>query len=56
MSVEELKRILGDQRETLESLENCRLIERDLPFDVYLYISRPNVLAILGARRSSKST
>ena len=56
MSVEELKRVLGDQRETLESLENYRLIERDLPFDVCQYLSRPNVLAILGVRRSGKST
>ena len=53
---EELKRVLRDQREYLYTLDKQRIIDRDPPFDVKPYLSRPNVLAILGVRRSGKST
>lgn len=56
MNIEELKRILGDQKEYLNSLEKEKIIERELPFNVTPYISKPNVLSILGVRRSGKST
>jgi predicted AAA+ superfamily ATPase len=56
MNIEELKRVIRDQREYLETLENEKLVERDLPFDIEPYLSKPNVLAILGVRRSGKST
>ncbi|QIW24491.1 ATP-binding protein [Sulfolobus sp. S-194] len=56
MNIEELKRVIRDQRDYLASLEKQKLVERDLPFNVKPYLSKPNVLAILGVRRSGKST
>ncbi|BAB67012.1 hypothetical protein STK_19190 [Sulfurisphaera tokodaii str. 7] len=56
MNIEELKRVIKDQREYLESLEKQKIIERELPFNVEQYLSKPNILAILGVRRSGKST
>ncbi|BDC17897.1 AAA family ATPase [Acidianus sp. HS-5] len=56
MNIEELKRILNDQKEYLQSLDEEKIIERELPFDVSPYLLRPNVLSILGVRRSGKST
>nr|WP_155864419.1 ATP-binding protein [Acidianus infernus] len=45
-----------DQRARLErKFENERIIERDVP-NLKKYLSHPNVLAILGVRRSGKST
>ncbi|BCU70023.1 ATP-binding protein [Stygiolobus caldivivus] len=52
----EIKQVLLDQKVRLErKLEKERVIERDVP-DLKKYLSRPNVLAILGVRRSGKST
>ncbi|BCS94158.1 ATP-binding protein [Metallosphaera javensis (ex Sakai et al. 2022)] len=52
----ELKQVLLDQRTRLERrLESEKLIERDVP-DLERYLVSPNVLAILGVRRSGKST
>jgi len=48
--------VIKDQREYLESLEKQKIIERELPFNVEQYLSKPNILAILGVRRSGKST
>ncbi|MUM64974.1 AAA family ATPase [Acidianus infernus] len=52
----EIKQVLVDQRARLErKFENERIIERDVP-NLKKYLSHPNVLAILGVRRSGKST
>ncbi|QGA68937.1 ATP-binding protein [Sulfolobus sp. E11-6] len=51
-----IRQILLDQRARLErKFEKERIIERDVP-DLKRYISVPNILAILGVRRSGKST
>ncbi|WP_338602782.1 ATP-binding protein [Sulfolobus tengchongensis] len=56
MNVEELKRIVSDQQETAnEKLNDKRIIDRDVP-DLLHYLIIPNALAILGVRRSGKST
>ncbi|BDC18651.1 ATP-binding protein [Acidianus sp. HS-5] len=52
----EIKQVLIDQKSRLErKFEKEKIIERDVP-DLKKYISQPNVLAILGVRRSGKST
>ena len=52
----EIKQVLVDQKFRLErKFERERIIERDVP-DLKRYLSQPNVLAILGVRRSGKST
>ncbi|WP_373469039.1 ATP-binding protein [Acidianus infernus] len=52
----EIKQVLVDQRARLErKFENERIIERDVP-NLKKYLSHSNVLAILGVRRSGKST
>ena len=52
----EIKQVLVDQRSRLErKFERERIVERDVP-DLKRYLSHPNVLAILGVRRSGKST
>ncbi|BFH74657.1 ATP-binding protein [Sulfurisphaera javensis] len=51
-----LKQIILDQKVRLEKkFERERIIERETP-DLRKYVSSPNVLAILGVRRSGKST
>ncbi|WP_016730028.1 AAA family ATPase [Saccharolobus islandicus] len=56
MNVEEIKSVLKEQREDAENLLN-RAIPRDVPKeDLLASLSIPNVLAILGVRRSGKST
>ena len=52
----EIKQVLVDQKARLErKFEKEKIIERDIP-DLKKYLSHPNVLAILGVRRSGKST
>ncbi len=52
----EIKQVLADQRTRLErKFEKEKIIERDIP-NLKKYLSQPNVLAILGVRRSGKST
>jgi len=52
----EIKQVLVDQKARLErKFEKERIIERGIP-DLKKYLSQPNVLAILGVRRSGKST
>ncbi|MCG3109757.1 hypothetical protein L3N51_02053 [Metallosphaera sp. J1] len=56
MNVEELKKIVADQQDiALEKLDDKRIIDRDVP-DLLHYLTIPNALAILGVRRSGKST
>ncbi|PVU76392.1 AAA family ATPase [Acidianus hospitalis] len=56
MNVEEIKSVLKEQREDAENLMS-RAIPRDVPKEELLTnLSIPNVLAILGVRRSGKST
>lgn len=56
MNVEEIKSIIKEQREDAENLMS-RAIPRDVPKEELLTnLSIPNVLAILGVRRSGKST
>ena len=56
MNVEEIKSVLKEQREDAENLMS-RAIPRDVPKEELLAnLSIPNVLAILGVRRSGKST
>ena len=57
MNVEELKRIVVSQREEMEDLfKGERIIERDVNVSrLRSFIAHPNILAILGVRRSGKS-
>jgi Predicted ATPase (AAA+ superfamily) len=56
VNVEEIKSVLKEQREDAENLMS-RAIPRDVPKEELLAnLSIPNVLAILGVRRSGKST
>ncbi|MHB1830547.1 MAG: ATP-binding protein [Candidatus Micrarchaeaceae archaeon] len=50
-----LKRIIADQKQALEKRLERNIIDRDVP-DLQRFINAPNVLAILGVRRSGKST
>lgn len=55
MITAELKRIIANQREELNIImSESDLIERDVP-DLGRYLSKPNILAILGVRRCGKS-
>ena len=56
MNVEEAKRVVADQKDVVEEKLSRNYIERDVPPDVYRYLAVPNILAILGVRRSGKST
>jgi len=52
----EIKQVLVDQKVRLErKFEREKIIERDVP-DLKKYLNHPNILAILGVRRSGKST
>jgi len=56
MQVEELKRVLVSQREEMmEFIERERIIRRDAEENAKSILASPNVLAILGVRRSGKS-
>ncbi len=55
MSSEELRRVLADQKDILEEKLSKNYVSRDVP-DISKYLKIPNVLAILGIRRSGKST
>ncbi|WP_390530487.1 ATP-binding protein [Sulfurisphaera ohwakuensis] len=56
MNVEEIKAVLKEQREeAIDLASNKRIISRDVP-DLLSLLSIPNVLTILGVRRSGKST
>ena len=56
MNVEEAKRVVADQKDVVEEKLSRNYIERDVPPDVSRYLAVPNILAILGVRRSGKST
>ena len=56
MNVEEAKRVVADQKDVVEEKLSRNYIERDVPPDVFRYLAVPNILAILGVRRSGKST
>ncbi|MFA4662349.1 hypothetical protein [Pyrococcus kukulkanii] len=55
--VESLKRIVITQREEIEEfIERENIIEREIDKEALLsFLSYPNILAILGVRRSGKS-
>ena len=56
MQIEELKRVLVSQREEMsEFVKRERIIQRDAEENAKSAIASPNVLAILGVRRSGKS-
>jgi len=57
MNDAELKKVVRDQRDEAQTLlSDGSLVERSVPRDRLLqYISRPNILAILGVRRCGKS-
>ena len=56
VNLEDIKAVLREQREEAERLMSSgRIIQRDVP-DLLLLLSIPNVLAVLGVRRSGKST
>lgn len=55
MNVEELKRVVKDQKDLLEEKLTRNYVSRETP-DLLKYLTIPNVLAILGVRRSGKST
>jgi uncharacterized protein len=56
MEIEVLKRILANQKEEIEEkLEKEKIIERDGLKLAKKYLSSPNILVILGIRRSGKS-
>ncbi len=57
MEVEELKAIVTSQRQALEELfKKEKIIDRDIDSQhVKTFLSKPNVLAILGVRRCGKS-
>ncbi|MFW6038745.1 MAG: ATP-binding protein [Candidatus Saliniplasma sp.] len=55
MNLEELKRIIIDQREEIEEImEKEKMIERENP-DLTHHLEHPNILAIIGVRRCGKS-
>jgi predicted AAA+ superfamily ATPase len=58
MKIEELKRVLADQREVLEEyFRKERIIKRIYPSErLSRALSHPNILAVLGVRRCGKST
>ena len=55
MNVEEAKRIVADQKELVEEKLSMNYIKREVG-DISRFLVIPNVLAILGVRRSGKST
>lgn len=55
MNVEEAKRIVADQKELVEEKLSMNYIKREVG-DVSRFLVIPNVFAILGVRRSGKST
>jgi len=57
MNVDEIKRVVADQREELEEIfRRERIVERIAPTEKLLKaLSHPNILAVLGVRRCGKS-
>jgi len=57
MNLEEIKRIIVDQREEIKEIfEKENIIERQIPHKKLIdALKHPNILAILGVRRSGKS-
>ncbi|BDB98520.1 hypothetical protein SACC_15370 [Saccharolobus caldissimus] len=55
MNVEEAKRIVADQKELVEEKLSMNYIKREVG-DISRFLVIPNILAILGVRRSGKST
>ncbi|WP_338602151.1 ATP-binding protein [Sulfolobus tengchongensis] len=55
MSIDEIKQVIVDQSEILTRKMRGNIIKRDVP-DLLKYLKIPNALAILGVRRSGKST
>ena len=55
MNTEEIKSILKDQKEELRIFLSGKIIDRDTP-DLLSFLKIPNILAIIGVRRSGKST
>ncbi|MEF8879977.1 MAG: ATP-binding protein [Candidatus Thermoplasmatota archaeon] len=57
MDVEEIKRIITDQKEEISYIyKNEKIIERKIPVKkLKTYLKHPNILAILGPRRCGKS-
>ncbi len=58
MDVEEIKRVIKDQREEIEEkFRRTKIVDRNVPKEILLrYLSAPNILAILGVRRCGKTT
>ncbi|MCJ7516795.1 MAG: ATP-binding protein [Methanomassiliicoccales archaeon] len=58
MNVEQLKRIINEQREEIDyRFGKWKLVERELPKERVLeYLKAPNILAVLGVRRCGKTT
>lgn len=55
MDLEELKRIIADQKEEIEEImDKEKIIKRENP-DLTHYLDHPNILAIIGVRRCGKS-
>ncbi|MBU4374025.1 MAG: AAA family ATPase, partial [Euryarchaeota archaeon] len=57
MDIEEIKKIIIDQREEIEdTFDKKRIINRELPKEELLKsLEHPNILAVLGVRRCGKS-
>lgn len=55
MNVEETKRIVADQKELVEEKLSMNYVRREVG-SISRFLSIPNVLAILGVRRSGKLT
>ena len=57
MNVEEIKKIIIDQKEEIDEIfERERIIDRYAPTKKLAnFLKYPNILAVLGVRRSSKS-
>ena len=55
MNTEEAKRLVADQKDLIEEKLSQNYVKRDVK-DIDRFLRIPNVLAILGVRRSGKST
>jgi len=55
MNTEEAKRLVADQKDLIEEKLSQNYVKRDLK-DIDRFLRIPNVLVILGVRRSGKST
>lgn len=57
MNIDEIKRIIVDQKEEIENtFGKKRIIEREIPKEELIRsLEHPNILAVLGVRRCGKS-